>query len=154
MAVAALVFSIIASLGAVASAFYAYGATRQASKSRNLDALITLHKDNLSEENGTTRYKLLHSPDFDALTQPGVSSNAGPAAIDKLRDDLHGLLGLYEVIATAANEDLLDRHLVRALFPSIPRVYDKAEIYIINYRKSHPEFAVNLTAFRATYSTN
>jgi hypothetical protein len=91
----------------------------------------------MSDEFRKLRGKLIHTDYFDDL----VTTPYGPK-----HQELHKLLGLYEMLGALARNDLVDIDLVLALFPrSIIAGYERSREYIKYYRikSNHPKFAHN-----------
>jgi hypothetical protein len=110
---------------------------REARQTRNATTLVELYGQSMSDEFRELRGKLIHTDYFgDLLEIPHGEKH----------EQLHKLLGLYEMLGALARNKLVDIDLVLALFPrSVITGYEKARPYIEDYRvrSSHPKFAHN-----------
>ncbi|WP_156669621.1 hypothetical protein [Mycobacterium sp. E3339] len=151
-AICSAVVTLAVSLAALVVAIKANGEER---RSRNVDALLSIHSRSMSPDMARIRGELLYGSRYDVFTNlsPGRGGLAD-AEFDKRREELHGLLGLYEGLATATRRGLLGESLVKAMFPqSIPKGFLKTKGYIEDYRKTanHKDFAENLAWLAERY---
>jgi hypothetical protein len=144
----ALGAALIATVLSVMSLVVAKGANDEERKSRNVDAVLTLHERSQSTLMASTRGELLYGDRFDVLLVGGSNVPGIPdAEVTKRREELHGLLGIYEALGAATRAGLVDEAFVIGLFPrSVPEIYWKARAYIADYRttRNHENFANNL----------
>jgi hypothetical protein len=131
------VVSLVSLAAAFAALLYARQAVAESRASKNLSALMELHRQAMSDDYRELRGRLFYTGEFDEL----VTEPYGPR-----HEEIHRLLGLYEMVGAFTRHKLLDADLVFSLFPvSLIKCYDKTRPYIEYYRvkSSHPLYVHN-----------
>ncbi len=129
--------AIVSLLASIVALIFARQAVTESRANRNLSALMDLYRQSMSDEFRELRGRVIHTDEFDDL----VVTPYGPK-----HQEIHRLLGLYEMLGAFARHELIDQNLVFALFPrSIITCYDKTRPYIEHYRVKgqHPRFGHN-----------
>lgn len=131
---------------------------REEKKSRNVQALLDIHKSSMSTQMAAIRGRLLYEDYYDSLLVGSAKGSGQPETeMEKRREELHGLLGIYESLGATTRSRLLHEDLVFTMFPrSIPACYAKTSGYISRYRieKNHPNFAASFEWLALRYPTN
>jgi len=123
---------------------FARQSVKESRASRNLSALMDLYRQSMSDDFRELRGRLVHTDEFDDLS----TTPYGPR-----HQEIHRLLGLYEMIGAFTRHGLVDAALVFTLFPrSIVTCHDKTRAYIEHYRvkADHPWFAENFAWLAAS----